>query len=270
MDFLRNKGLILGIALSLCPCLWAESPFNLEFKKDAFLFGTGAALSGADLILDNMLEINRQSYDKDKTYSKSDVNLLDRKLMFDYSKSLDKTGDILLYSAMLSPALLAPVVQSSDWFTIGVMYAESVLIANGVKELTKLCVNRARPMMYFESGDSHESYNNNGDFANSFFSGHSTLAFNGAAFTSYVFYKYFPDSPWRFAVAGGSFSVAAATAVVRILSGNHFMSDVLVGAVVGTATGILVPFFHANHKESSEKKIQLAVLGNGVLFRFCL
>lgn len=270
MFLLKTKCCVLVILLSLCSFLAAESPFNLEIRKDALLLGAGAALSGADLILDNVLEINRQSYDESKAYKKSDVNFFDRQFMFDYSKKLDTTGDILLYSAMISPLILVPAVSRSDWLTLGVMYAESVLIANGVKEITKLCVNRARPMMYFEGGDNHESYNDNGDFANSFFSGHSTLAFTGAAFSSYVFYKYFPESPWRFAVAGGSFSIAAATAAVRILSGNHFMSDVIVGAVAGTASGILVPLMHSAHKKEADEKLQIAFLGNGVLFRLCL
>ena len=134
-------------------------------------------------------------------------------------------------------------------------------------ELAKLSINRYRPMCYFESGDSYDSYKDDGDFANSFPSGHSTMAFAGAAFSSYVFWKYFPESPLRYAVCAGSFSFAAATAVSRVLSGNHFVSDVAVGALIGSCTGFLVPFLHQSKKAETNENIQVGILPNGFLMR---
>jgi hypothetical protein len=42
-------------------------------------------------------------------------------------------------------------------------------------------------------------------------------------------------------------SLAAATGYLRIAADSHYFSDVLVGAAVGTAVGLLVP--HLLHKE---------------------
>ena len=122
------------------------------------------------------------------------------------------------------------------------MYAEAFLLANGIKELTKTFVSRPRPYMYFDGYPQKKL--DEGDWDDSFFSGHTALAFTGAAFTSYVFAKYNPDSPWRFAVAAGTYTLAAATGIMRVAGGNHFVTDVLVGAAVGTACGILVPWLH--------------------------
>jgi len=42
-----------------------------------------------------------------------------------------------------------------------------------------------------------------------------------------------------------SYSLATATALLRVASGSHFMTDVLAGALIGTALGIGIPFLHA-------------------------
>ncbi|WP_296331590.1 phosphatase PAP2 family protein [uncultured Treponema sp.] len=226
---------------------------------DSALLGTGLLLSGGDLILDNALKLNRQEY-KGEFYDKDDVNSFDRFFMQSYSKKLDLAGDLLLVATMATPAVLA-TTEKEEWLTCGVMYAETLLIANGIKEITKLCVNRARPYMYYDSETFPESDVDDGDWANSFPSGHCAMAFAGATFTSYTFCKYFPDSPWRFPVIGSSFAMAAGTAALRIASGNHFMTDVLTGAAIGSAVGFLVPWLHTFNTKND---LNLALRADGV------
>ena len=90
-----------------------------------------------------------------------------------------------------------------------------------------------------------------GDWNESFPSGHTVLAFSGATFASYVFSKYFSDSPWKYAVTAASYSIAAATAVFRVAGGKHFLTDVLAGAALGTAIGFVVPWLHTLKAEAS-------------------
>ncbi len=234
--------------------------FALEPVKDGILIGSGLLLSGGDLLLDNALKVNRAEFDPAKTYSKDDVNGFDRLFMQEYSSSLDRTGDVMVALTMMTPAVLA-VTDKEEWLTIGVMYAETLLIANGIKEVTKLAVRRDRPFMYYDPSTYPEDDIEDGDFANSFPSGHSTMAFAGATFASYTFSKYFPDSPYRYAVTGGSYALAFTTAALRMKSGNHFMTDVLAGAAIGTAVGFLVPWCHSLSEDSG---VKLALIGNGV------
>ena len=225
--------------------VFEDSPFALSWKTDGALLSAGVLLSGGDLILDNLLKVNRQTFDEDKNFDKSEVNAFDRFFMQDYNAALNKIGgNAFLCSALAMPASVFFVSEKSEWKTVALMYAETLLIANGLKEFTKLAVTRYRPMCYFETGDSFSKYKDDGDFANSFISGHSTMAFAGASFAGFVFSEYFPESPWRYAVYAGGFSLAAATGVMRVLSGNHFVSDVVTGAAVGTLTGFLVPGLH--------------------------
>ena len=235
--------------------------FHLDVVTDSVLFGAGLTLNGTSLIIDKTSAQKSPSF----PYNIDDINAFDRMLAFQYSGTLHKISTVSCITGLLSPALLAFTTDSGEWFTIAAMYAETVLLTNGIKELTKTLVFRPRPYMYFEGYPQKKI--DEGDWEDSFFSGHTAHAFSGAAFTSFVFAKYYPDSPWRYAVTAGSFALAAATGIMRVAGGNHFVTDVLVGAAVGTACGILVPYLHTlgggygNGESSSALSAQITPLG---------
>ena len=171
---------------------------------------------------------------------KSEVNKFDALVMNPYSKPLDKTASLLNAGLMVSPALLAINRSTEDIATLGVMYLETMAGAYASKEILKKVVDRPRPYTYFEGTPEDE----NDDWNNSFPSGHTTMAFASAGFVSYVFSRYYPDSKWKAPIIAASYSLAATTAVLRIMSGNHFMTDVLAGALLGTLWGIGIPMLH--------------------------
>ncbi len=222
------------------------SPFRLEPVNDSVIGGMGLTLSGTGVVLNKVVHFKNDTWNG-TAFNKNDVPAVDRFFMRPFSKGLDIAGDILQFTALLSPAVLmaAPM---EDWVTIGVMYAESVLVSYGAKSLAKAFVNRARPYMYYDNRPM--DLVNEGDWNDSFMSGHSTLAFTGASFLSYVFSKYFGDSPLKYVVTAASYTVAATTAVLRVAGENHFLTDVLAGAVVGTASGFLVPWLHSFASDS--------------------
>lgn len=235
--------------------------FKLDPVTDGLLLGTGLTLSGTAILFDKVIKIKDTSFDGN-LFDKNDVNPFDRVFMNPYSDSLHLVATGLVVVELLSPAILA-ATSTNEWFTIGTMYAEAFLLSYGIKDTVKALVNRPRPYMYSEGYPQKKV--DDGDWCKSWPSGHTTNAFLGAGFTSYVFCKYFPDSPWRFAVIGGTYALAAATGILRIASGNHFLTDVLTGAIIGTACGILVPAIHyANGRsagKSSKSSIQASPLG---------
>lgn len=171
---------------------------------------------------------------------RSDVNGFDRNIMFPYSSSLDKSADIINYGLALTPALLSIGRDTDDIVTLGVMYAETFIGTYATKEILKAVVDRPRPYTYFEGAPEEDIE----DWNNSFPSGHTALSFASAGFISYVFSAYYPESSWRIPVTIAAYSAAAATSVLRILGGNHFMSDVLAGAAIGTLWGVGIPMLH--------------------------
>lgn len=170
----------------------------------------------------------------------SKVNKFDSLIMNPYSKSLDDTATIINYISMASPALLAINRSGEDIATLGVMYLETMAGAYASKEILKKVIDRPRPYTYFEGAPENEK----DDWNNSFPSGHTTLSFASAGFVSYVFSRYYPDSKWKIPVIAASYTAATATAVLRIMSGNHFMTDVITGALLGTLWGIGIPMLH--------------------------
>lgn len=176
------------------------------------------------------------------TFDKSDINSFDRPFMNPYSKALDYTATGLEAASLLTPLFLIPA-PTQDYWKLGVEYAETVALAWGAKELAKHCVTRYRPYMYFDGAP--QDAIDDGDYKDSFFSGHATLSFAAAGFTTYQALTYLPNSPYKWITIGVSYALCTTTAALRLASGNHFMTDVLCGALVGSALGFFIPW--VNH-----------------------
>ena len=71
-----------------------------------------------------------------------------------------------------------------------------------------------------------------------------------------VLYNTLKSWKWKAAVAGFSFGIAALTGGLRMASGNHFFTDVLTGATIGTACGFIIPALH-HQKSRSEKDFDI-------------
>ncbi|MDP3684668.1 MAG: phosphatase PAP2 family protein, partial [Ignavibacteria bacterium] len=73
-----------------------------------------------------------------------------------------------------------------------------------------------------------------------------------AVFLSTVYEGYFPDSKYKNYVWAGSLFTASLTGYLRYESGAHFPTDILVGAVVGSAVGYLIPYLHKSNSSVSD------------------
>ncbi len=165
------------------------------------------------------------------------VNGLDSVLMFPYSAPLSITSDVTQYISILTPAAFALVAAPSEWLEISLLYGTSALLSFGTRTLLKKTIERIRPYMYGSNPpEDAEDYNE------SFPSGHSIMAFTGAAFTHALFALRYPDSRYRLPVTIAAWTFASATAALRVASGNHFVTDVLAGAAIGSFFGFAVPY----------------------------
>ncbi len=170
---------------------------------------------------------------------KSSVNALDRPFMTEYNAPLDKTATVFDIALFATPAITA-LSGEGRIGTTAVMYAETFVLAWGAKELLKHTISRSRPYLYYDNPPGEKK----DDWEKSFPSGHTTMAFASAVFTSYTFRKYNPESPWRLPLTIGVYTIATATAALRIMSGSHFLTDVIAGAALGSLIGFGVPWLH--------------------------
>jgi membrane-associated phospholipid phosphatase len=143
--------------------------------------------------------------------------------------------------------------------------AQSTFMALAVNNVAKIAFQRQRPYAHAaamsEDGLSSDSESDN----LSFFSGHTTLAFSMAVSAGTIAsmrnYKLAP------VIWGVGLTSAAATGYLRIAADKHYLSDVLVGAAVGSLFGFGVPYL-LHGKCSGENDIALTggpIEGGGVI-----
>lgn len=234
---MKKTCIIVCILSSFASSLCADSCYRLDLKKDALFLCSATGLNGISYFLDSgpssLTDIDH-------------INSFDRGLMFDYDQSQDKLSTYLAAS-MLTLPIISPLMQSDhikNWMTYGLMYTEAFLLTYGSKELLKSLIPRNRP--YSFTGDIPEDERD--DYYNSFPSGHTSYAFLAATFLSTTFSQEYPESPWRLPIIIGSYSLATTVGALRISSGNHYITDVLTGAAIGSLYACLIPQLHLANK----------------------
>lgn len=129
---------------------------------------------------------------------------------------------------------------------LGLHTVESIVLANTITISTKLLAGRARP---YKSPDKARTFQLlrglKSDDYRSFPSGHTTSAFAFAAAVTSETQKWWPHSRWILGpiLYGG----ATLTGISRIYNQQHWASDVMVGAAIGTFTGLHVVRFQHSH-----------------------
>lgn len=108
-----------------------------------------------------------------------------------------------------------------------------------VNQALKIVFARKRPFLAY--GAQHVRPAN--DVYTSFFSGHTALAFALATSSGVVAnLRDYPSAP---AIWIGGLTLATATGYLRIAGDAHYATDVLTGAIVGSAMGLAIPLlFH--------------------------
>jgi len=174
---------------------------------------------------------------------RGEVSRFDRFAAGNYSPRWAIASDITLGGAMaVGVAALFADQRSVSAFSDLLVVAESVVLANALIVTTNLASRRPRPYLYSEKAP--EKLRESGSAALSFPSGHVGAATALTASVFGVLYVRHPDSAWPWVFLGFGTAASGAIAAGRILSGRHFLSDVLVGAAEGACIGVLVPALH--------------------------
>jgi membrane-associated phospholipid phosphatase len=138
---------------------------------------------------------------------------------------------------------------------------EAVAVAGALAQMTKFVAARQRPYAVHgtlpsEGVDDHLS----------FYSAHTTIAFSAAAAGGMLAQlRGDPHYPW---VYGVGFTAAAATGYFRMAADKHWLTDVLTGAVTGTAIGLAVPWLHRRQDGPPPVSVAAAPGWIGVSGRF--
>ncbi len=164
-----------------------------------------------------------------------------------HSAFADLLSDVLVIAIPVAGLAvdLADVQDRAFWQDVTVVL-EAYALQAMVLTLTKFGVRRPRPYVYDDSLPMAERSGRESTL--SFFSGHTSIAFVTAVAFAET-YRRRHEGASVAAVYAAGLTLASLVGALRILAGKHFLTDVLVGAIVGTSLGILVPALHARTRD---------------------
>lgn len=240
--------------------LYSESVYAYDLKKDIII----SALS-IGVALDSFL-VPGTTNGVPNELNRDDVNIFDRGLMFPDDRTLNNIRTVLRTGSAILPitiplslwALGGWRFEKKDfdtWLTYGIMYAQAAALTFGTVEIINKTVDRYRPRSYFNDSVGKQTPNE------CFPSDTAAFSFLISSLFSVTFSAEYPGSPWRIPVIAGYTYLSTSIGVISIMSGMHYLTDVLVGAAIGSFYGWLIPFLHRRH--NADNRIYFYFTGNG-------
>jgi len=185
----------------------------------------------------------------------STVNPLDRWALGNRSPGADTASTWIVdgsFALSLATAAIDVLISKPEdgWTGFAkdiLIYAEVLSVNLTLNNAVKYAVRRNRPYAYDRSVPVAERTATEASL--SFYSMHTSSMFAGATVTSYTFMLRHPDSPLVIPAWIVGYSLGVTAGALRIYSGNHFLTDVLVGAAVGIEMGLVIPWAHLKADE---------------------
>ncbi len=222
-----------GSALAQYP-----SPYNLELGRGLLVTGTGLATGGIGLYYSAKLEALTE--EQALAFDRGDIWAFDQLATRKRNHVALVISDVTGYGATLLPAsLIASDRVRDNGGQAALLFAQVVLLNTGVTQLVKNTVRRPRPYTYNPEVEPLQKQIK--DARRSFFSGHTSNAAANSFFTAQLYHDYYPARRGDGWVWVSAAVLPAITGSTRVLSGNHYWSDVVVGYLVGAGIGVLVP-----------------------------
>jgi len=170
-------------------------------------------------------------------------------------------GSIIIGTSMYAVGRLTDSDRLAD---LGLHGTEAILIGGAFSTAIKLTAGRARPYVVRDTNPSDygllRGLKNGRDYT-SFPSGHTLAAFAAAAAVSNEASRWWPGSQWY--VGTAMYGGAAAVALSRLYNNQHWASDVIMGAGIGTFAGNKVVRFA--HRTNPNNRLDHWLLSGSVV-----
>ncbi len=180
------------------------------------------------------------------------LNAIDKLTAGYYSAGWSNASDYLLYGLGAATAgLLIADEGALNALNDAVVIGEATLTATAVASIMTLAAGRPRPFLYGDPAiptgyKAPPSIRNGADAGLSFLSSHTAEAFAVVTSLFIAERRLHPGSNRPKVILGGGLAVGSLIAVARVMSGYHFITDVVGGAVVGSSLGVLAGSVHGS------------------------
>lgn len=248
--------------LALPRATWAQQQ-ELGYEVDYAIDGTITGLAAAGALLMTFVPV-----DTSKRWDSELLGSFDLRVRANFSATAAKMSDALVAATVAMPVILQLDRGLDDQAGRRLLlYGESLSITLLGNAATKYLVQRPRPYTYNGNSRVIEYARGAGkDSHVSFYSGHSALAFTAAMAGSYLYSLGTDDQRAKASVWMLQFTLASATANLRVRAGKHYYSDIFVGALLGMAAGYLVPALHADGRGVYKPSgVEIGAMAGGVL-----
>jgi membrane-associated phospholipid phosphatase len=151
-------------------------------------------------------------------------------------------GAIIIGGSMYGAGRLLHLNRIAD---LGLHGTESILIGGAITSAIKVTAGRARPYVTGDTDpDDFQLFRGlrKGNGYQAFPSGHTLAAFAAAASVTAETSRWWPGSAWI--IGPVMYGGATMVGVSRIYNDKHWASDVVIGAAIGTFSGIKVVTYH--------------------------
>ena len=226
-------------------------PYRFEAMKDLTLISVATALLVAPEL--DLREKRALGEDELQDLDPADLNSVDRWMLGQWSPALNRSREVLEYTApfALGLGLGGYVLATGEQpglvrrsLTLMALYVEGLALNVGLIHCSKYFVDRPRPYTYDRSLSTSEKLDP--ENRESFFSGNAAHLWYHAVFASLVTQDLSGDGPLAKGVLLAGGVLATTAGLMTLLSGQHFLTDVLVGAAAGSGCAVLVLEAHGS------------------------
>ena len=238
----------------------SAGPYHLSWSKDLSISGAGV---GTVLLADELRRQVPKIFLSELPLGR--IPVFDRfavEYKSDFArKASNRTRDASTYLPLV---LLLGKGPRRDVLKLALMYVQTVTLRRGLTNIVKYSVRRPRPYLYDASLDPTtivRSYDRE-----AFLSGHTSGSAATAFFFGRVFADYYPDSKLKPYVWTLAASLPAFTGYFRIRAGQHYLSDVVAGYLLGAAIGYSVPLLHRSPR--TRERLTVSPSGTGIYLSY--
>ncbi|MDY6915674.1 MAG: phosphatase PAP2 family protein [Candidatus Cloacimonadota bacterium] len=231
--------------------------FKVNKVTSSIFIGTAAVLQqSAGLVNDEFYE--QLSENDIFDLNENSIPFFDRWSITRYDENLDKISDYLVFASLGA----SMYISYDEPYTLDnlIVLSKIALTQSALASWSKALTQRNRPYVYDDG--TNLDIKQKEDAQQSFFSHHTSTIFSLATYSYFYSYQLYGSKPL---LAVGLYGSAAICASLRVASGNHFPSDVITGAVVGSAVSYLIC---KQHNKNAKLKLNLKYNHIGFCYNF--